>query len=690
MPERNGFPRRGWVGVAAWIVGTFASVSLASAASSLAYFGQVQSQLEALDGAPLIAANWQGRYRPYVLASDAFVPLLRAEHAEIADVDLVSPMPVSKDRVLLVGSAAGRPEYDLFLYDRSSDALSNLTATPSVDEGRPCVDDTTGMLAYRTGTGEVIARLQGGLRPFSHGRLPAFESCTWLDATTLLGIERLGRGYRLHRCRIGEDAVACDGRAALDDVDAVSGFQRTRSPITIIARRRNQMFRRAWVLTAPFDTLTAAALPATPEGDVLDLDDGAVRIGFQGRYASSLAPGSSAIVYLTRRIGDTTYAIVATDRMTRTVARLDHGTWQLLRAPGVVMPAHLATPLEVWMRSPAGEVYQAFYFGPTRPERVVVWWHGGPAESISPRFNPYFHRLNELGFGVLAVNYPGSTGRGAVYEARFRPDMLGDCVRAVWAYLRENEIGTVVSWSVSSGITVQSAVLAERVPVSALVDQSAWGRSAIRQEAAGRGIPTFAIRGRHDPYGPTDIVDHWYAGGHDVTVAEEFSGLFDAVAPFLAAARRVSWDEPGDVSDLLEVGAAEKDRLLGFELATHLHRSCFANRGVIVTPAGVPSLNAPESVRRHVVTWLARHPSTRVVRIGLGHGSLATMKTPTTGRVLDLHPIDLADAAASDRLRPHTLAPDGWLVHPGLQAAAESQCALVRTDADRREPTRSP
>src|SRR5213079_194458 len=97
------------------------------------------------------------------------------------------------------------------------------------------------------------------------------------------------------------------------------------------------------------------------------------------------------------------------------------------------------------------------------------------------------------------------------------PDMLRDCVRAVWAYLRENEIGTVVSWSVSSGITVQSAVLAEGVPASAIVDQSAWGRSTVRVEAARRGIPTFAIRGRHDPYGPTDIVDHWYPGGHDLT-----------------------------------------------------------------------------------------------------------------------------------------------------------------------------
>src|SRR6185369_5442639 len=182
-----------------------------------------------------------------------------------------------------------------------------------------------------------------------------------------------------------------------------------------------------------------------------DLDDGALRVGFHGHYRSSLAPDSSATVYVTRRIGAATWGIVATDRTTRTLARLEHATWRPLPEPSVGMPGHIAAPVEVWMRSPAGEVYQAFYVGPPSPERVVVWWHGGPAESISPRFNPYHQRLNELGFGVLAVNYPGSTGRGAAYEGRFRADALGDCVRATWNYLAENGVGTVVSWSVSSG-----------------------------------------------------------------------------------------------------------------------------------------------------------------------------------------------------------------------------------------------
>jgi hypothetical protein len=687
MPDRVGFTNRVRAGIVACI-GALACTAPTNAASSVPYWGQVQSHLEVLDGTPLVAANWHGRYRPYVLARDAFVPLLQSDVAGIADVDLVSPLAVSANEVLLLGSASGRPEYDLFLYDRPSAALTNLTATPTVDDGNPCVNETTRLLAFRTGSGEQIARLRHGLVPLSHPRLPAFERCTWVDATTLIGIERVGLEYRLHRCTVADDAVACERRPGLDDVENVTALPRPFPLVTIVARRRGELFRRPFMLPSPFSALTPAALGFMPEGDVLDLDGDAMRVGFHGRYTSSLVPDSAATVYTTRRIGNATFAIVATEHMTRTLARAERGAWRLIRDSSVVMPEHLARPIEVWMRSPAGEVYQAFYFGPTQPERVIVWWHGGPAESVSPRFNPYFHRLNQLGFAVLAVNYPGSTGRGAAFEARFEPRALGDCVRATWAYLRENDVRDVVSWSVSSGITVQAAVLAQRVPVSAIVDQAAWGRSTVRQEAARRGIPVFAIRGRHDPYGPTDSVDYWYAGGHDITMAQDFVGLFDAAAPFLAAVRPVSWDDGNDTSPeiVLEVTAADPDASIGFELATHLRRVCFANRDLVVSPTGVPALGSRDRAREHLTAWLARHPATPAVRIGV-RGGVTMHGAPAPSRLITMNPIDLVDATEKDRLRTRIVAPDGWVVHPRLQAAAEAQCPALLAHAERHRVT---
>jgi hypothetical protein len=228
-------------------------------------------------------------------------------------------------------------------------------------------------------------------------------------------------------------------------------------------------------------------------------------------------------------------------------------------------------------------------------------------------------------------------------------------VRATWSYLAENGVGTVVSWSVSSGITVQTAVLAQHVPVSAIVDQSAWGRSEVRDQAGRRGIPVFAIRGRWDPYGPTATVDFWYPGGHDLTMAEDFSALCAAVAPFLAAAPPVTWPAPPAAATVLEVAAGGGDQSLGFELATHVQRACFPAGDVMVAPAGVPSLATPARVHAGVTRWLADHPTTRAVRL------------------------DAPAAAAAPRA--HAITNDGWLVHPDLQAAADRRCTALRSEA---------
>jgi len=163
----------------------------------------------------------------------------------------------------------------------------------------------------------------------------------------------------------------------------------------------------------------------------------------------------------------------------------------------------------------------------------VVWWHGGPHENVSPRFNPYFAALNRMGFSVLAVNYPGSTGRGAAYEGRFDAASVGDCLSAVWHHLERESVTTIVSWSISSGNAVQELLLARGHAVSAIVDQAGRGRSRILELAAERGVPVLTLRGRHDRSGPVDRIDHAYAGGHDITLRRHFEEAMAAVAAFL-------------------------------------------------------------------------------------------------------------------------------------------------------------
>jgi hypothetical protein len=48
----------------------------------------------------------------------------------------------------------------------------------------------------------------------------------------------------------------------------------------------------------------------------------------------------------------------------------------------------------------------------------LMWIHGGPFEQVSIRYNSYISALNKLGWGIVVINYPGSTGIGNQYELR--------------------------------------------------------------------------------------------------------------------------------------------------------------------------------------------------------------------------------------------------------------------------------
>ena len=373
--------------------------------------------------------------------------------------------------------------------------------------------------------------------------VPPFEGCVFADPHTVVGVERRPDGYRVHRCTVpAEGSVVCREHAPLRDVlRFVKVISPTPGAAGLIALRVGPAFRLPYLFTGEAGGLEPIPLRARVTGDVLDYDPEAIRWGFESRYRSSLHPDAEEVVYAQRKIAGRWFAIVAAPRVPRTLAESSPAGWSVRLHPSVAVPEDAPEPRETWLSATSGERYQTFVFaGPhSKPERIVLWWHGGPGENVSPRFNPYFHELTRRGFTVWAINYPGSTGRGAAYEMRFTRAALLDCLDAVWTGLRAAGARTVVSWSVSTGNVLQTTLLAAdrgRFPVSAIVDQVGKGRTRILELAAARGVPIYTIRGRYDRIAPIDRVDHWYAGGHDVTTPEDFAELFDAITPFLAGA----------------------------------------------------------------------------------------------------------------------------------------------------------
>jgi alpha-beta hydrolase superfamily lysophospholipase len=145
------------------------------------------------------------------------------------------------------------------------------------------------------------------------------------------------------------------------------------------------------------------------------------------------------------------------------------------------------------------------------PAGIVVWLHGGPHEDVSPRYNVYFAGLLGLGYGVYALNYPGSTGAGNDYELRgASPPQARE--RQVEAVEREvarlAELGLadvpLVFVAVSYGsLVAHDVVLGGRVHPARLVDLSGISGAALASDYAAASPPfpkLLFIYGSRDPF----------------------------------------------------------------------------------------------------------------------------------------------------------------------------------------------
>jgi dipeptidyl aminopeptidase/acylaminoacyl peptidase len=106
------------------------------------------------------------------------------------------------------------------------------------------------------------------------------------------------------------------------------------------------------------------------------------------------------------------------------------GAERVIRASGVVSEAlrpYISTPETIAFPTAGGEIAHAFYYPPaskdySAPEGekvpVLVKSHGGPTASSGSTLNFSVQYWTSRGFGLLDVNYRGSTGYGRAYRLR--------------------------------------------------------------------------------------------------------------------------------------------------------------------------------------------------------------------------------------------------------------------------------
>jgi predicted esterase len=185
------------------------------------------------------------------------------------------------------------------------------------------------------------------------------------------------------------------------------------------------------------------------------------------------------------------------------------GSWTDLLSPhpAVVQPAARE------FRTADGMVHFVFARD-SQPQHWIVWLHGGPREQVSPRFNLYFDYLTRLGYGILALNYPGSTGIGNEYELAGVPDTVrvkrqlagidGELTQARELYPGLNQY-VLVGVSYGSAIGFLHA-LRHPSQVTRFIDFSGVTTRSTQPNLSDtpRNLPpTLSIRGANDPHQKT-------------------------------------------------------------------------------------------------------------------------------------------------------------------------------------------
>lgn len=99
------------------------------------------------------------------------------------------------------------------------------------------------------------------------------------------------------------------------------------------------------------------------------------------------------------------------------------------------------------------------------PAPLLVWLHGGPAESMTRTFSPYFQVFARAGFAVFAPNYRGSAGRDEAFLRATVGDLGGADVddvltgidRLVQTGVAEPDRTALIGWSYGGTLALHAA-----------------------------------------------------------------------------------------------------------------------------------------------------------------------------------------------------------------------------------------
>ncbi len=154
---------------------------------------------------------------------------------------------------------------------------------------------------------------------------------------------------------------------------------------------------------------------------------------------------------------------------------VDTGALSVVRAnPMPAEPDYIPSPRIITFPTADGEVAHGVYYPPANPDfdgpdgekpPLIVKVHGGPTSQVFPSLRPSFLYWTTRGFGLVDVNYRGSTGYGRRFRNLLRDSWgiadVEDCLAAARYLATEGEVDgnrLIITGGSAGGYTTLAAL----------------------------------------------------------------------------------------------------------------------------------------------------------------------------------------------------------------------------------------
>ena len=324
----------------------------------------------------------------------------------------------------LVADVDGRGAFDVFLYERVSQKLTNLTDSPRQDDGGPSFSPTAPLLAYLEDRSLRFYDYTSRASLAPPGPVTDFQSLTWSPSGEFLLLEGADSSiwqYDLLSSRFRKlwkaDKPVYVFPSPWTDGENVYFVSDHESNFSQVYRLIPETGEVGPVLAQENDQFSPSRGSSGGLSFRVSLDGDYRLVALTREKPVPVSP-PDGVVYDASLDFAPPVALYAGQEYPRSLYRVDSpdkGSLENLIPNDFKVTRSVVEPI----RNQDG--MNNLVFRPTgRPKGYVLWLHGGPHEEVSPRFNVYIDFMVKRGFVVFAVNYPGSTGLGNEYELRGR------------------------------------------------------------------------------------------------------------------------------------------------------------------------------------------------------------------------------------------------------------------------------